>query len=641
MMEWYMESDAMGLAIVVAAALVGAVLCWVWMQGRQREALAAAQAAAVQAATQIQIELASTQQRNHALEAEKLAMGAVGDAFKQENMQLRGGLEIIREERTRLDERASKVPSLEGQLAELLTKQQQAQDEILRLSTSEAQKGQAQQDAQTRADATQRTLDQIRLELAGASKVLQEVSEQRTMLQSQADRLPALEEKLEAAERLLVQSHQQNAALREQGGALNAELIGVREAAEQLRSALSTERELRERAVSQAGLLTTEVAQLRMQLDGEREQTQEKLVLLSDAKAALTEQFKNLANEILEDKSKRFTEQNQVNLGLLLDPLKTKISEFQNKVEDVYVKEGKDRSALAEQVRQLMDLNQALSSDAKNLTQALKGSSKAQGSWGELVLERVLEASGLREGEEYVVQGSHTREDGTRALPDVVIHLPQERSLVIDAKVSLTAYEEFSNSDQDAERTSLSKQHMDSMRTHIKNLSEKKYQELYTLNSLDFVLMFVPVEPAFMLAISSDRDIFMDAWRRNVLLVSPSTLLFVVRTVAHLWRQEAQSQNAKEIAKRGAELYDKLVGFVTDMNALGDRLKQAQNEYDDACGKLYRGRGNLVKQADKLLRLGVKPSKVLPVSVLEQMGGEDSAMTMVESAIDVSSLDPA
>jgi DNA recombination protein RmuC len=368
---------------------------------------------------------------------------------------------------------------------------------------------------------------------------------------------------------------------------------------------------------AEAGALAVEVAQLRNTLEGERNVSQEKLNLLLDAKQVLSDQFKALANEILEEKSKRFTEQNQSNLGALLDPLKVRINEFQSKIEDTYVKEGKDRTALGEQVRQLMELNQHLSEDAKNLTRALRGSSKAQGSWGELVLERVLEGSGLRKGEEYVVQSSHTREDGTRALPDVIIHLPEGRSLVIDSKVSLVAYEEFAVTEGETERAASAKRHMDSIKGHIKGLSGKNYQSLYSLNSLDFVLLFVPIEPAFMLAVASDRDLFMDAWNRNVLLVSPSTLLFVVRTVAHLWRQEAQSRNAQEISKRGADLYDKFVGFVENMNSLGLRLKQAQSDYDEAYGKLSSGRGNLVGQAQKLRQLGVKPSKSLAPALVD------------------------
>jgi len=372
-----------------------------------------------------------------------------------------------------------------------------------------------------------------------------------------------------------------------------------------------------EAKAEEANALARDLVEARRHLASEIESSQEKLALLADAKQALSDQFKNLANEILEDKSRRFTEQNQTNLGALLDPLKQRIAEFQSKIEDTYVKEGKERTALGEQVRQLMELNNQLSADAKNLTHALRGSSKTQGTWGELVLERVLEASGLRKGEEYVVQSSHTREDGTRALPDVVIHLPEGRSLVVDAKVSLVAYEEFAVADLELDRAAAGKRHIESVKNHIRGLSEKNYQSLYALKSLDFVLLFLPVEPAFMLAVTSERDLFMDAWKRNVLLVSPSTLLFVVRTVAHLWRQEAQSRNAQEIAKRGAELYDKFVGFVEDMNALGSRLRQAQGEYDGAYRKLTGSRGNLIGQAEKLKDLGVKPTKALAPMILE------------------------
>lgn len=353
------------------------------------------------------------------------------------------------------------------------------------------------------------------------------------------------------------------------------------------------------------------LAKLDSELLAERQQGAEKLSLLSEAKAQLTHQFQALASEILEEKSKRFSEQNQSALGQLLEPLKTRLQEFQGKVETVYVSESKDRSALAEQVRQLMGLNQQLNQRASDLTRALTSQNKAQGNWGELVLERVLEASGLRKGQEYEVQESHTRDDGTRAQPDVVIHLPEGKHLVIDAKVSLNAYLDYVNGDDDSTRDAAVKRHLDSVRAHIKGLSEKNYQDLYGLKSLDFVLMFIPVEPAFMLATSQDAELWQDAWKRNVLLVSPSTLLFVVRTVAHLWRQEQQTRNAQDIARRGAELYDKFVGFVEGVELVGTRLQQAQKAYDDTHKKLVSGRGSLVRQAEMLRDLGVKPSKQL------------------------------
>jgi len=380
---------------------------------------------------------------------------------------------------------------------------------------------------------------------------------------------------------------------------------------------------LRDQLTAERQRLSNQVAELSASLDAERSKAVENLAVLNNAREELSNQFKVLANEILEDKTKRFTEQNQTNINQLLEPLKVKISEFQGEVQKVYVQEGKDRSALAEQVKQLMSLNNQLSKDAHNLTSALKGQAKTQGNWGELILEKVLEASGLRKGHEYDVQESHTRSDGSRAQPDVVVHLPEDKHLIVDAKVSLNAYEEHANAETDQQRDAAMKRHLDSVRAHIRELSGKNYQQLYGLKSLDFVLMFIPVEPAFMLAISHDSELWQDAWKKNVLLVSPSTLLFVVRTVAHLWRQEQQNRNAQEIATRGAELYDKLAGFVEDLDKLGDRLNQARDVYDKAYGKFTSGRGNVIRQAEMLKGLGVKPGKQLPQkltdAVLDEM----------------------
>ena len=307
-------------------------------------------------------------------------------------------------------------------------------------------------------------------------------NERKAALESEILRLPELES------RHAPPSQAAGAAveLRESTSRLTAELAAERENLAALRSRFEETQSRLETQRTEANSLAVEVAQLRNTLEGERNVSQEKLALLLDAKPALTDQFKALANEILEEKSKRFTEQNQTNLGALLDPLKLKISEFQTKIEDTYVKEGKDRTALGEQVRQFMELNQHLSEDAKNLTRALRGSDKAQGTWGEWILETVLDGSGLRKGDEYVVQSSHTREDGTRALPDVIIHLPEGRSLVIDSKVSLVAYEEFAVTENESERAAAGKRHMESIRAHIKGLSVKKYQALYSLNFARF-----------------------------------------------------------------------------------------------------------------------------------------------------------
>ena len=419
-------------------------------------------------------------------------------------------------------------------------------------------------------------------------------------------------------------------ALHEEVAQLRGELAhraGLEERLAETKQHLAEVQARWQQALEESRGLAERQAALAQELEAERRAAAEKLRLLEDARQQLSEQFKNLANDILEEKSRRFTEQNQNELGALLEPLKLRLAEFQRKVEEAYVNEGKDRSALAEQVRQLMALNQTLSQEARQLTQALKGSSKTQGTWGELVLERVLEASGLRRGEEYEVQVAHTDGEGRRQQPDVVIRLPEGRHLVIDAKVSLNAYEAYVAAENDGERQGALKRHLDSVRSHLKGLSQKRYEQLYGVSSLDFVLLFVPIEPAFMLAVTHDKDLFMDAWQRNVLLVSPSTLLFVVRTVAHLWRQEQQNRNAQEIAKRGAELYDKLAAFVEDLVALGQRLDQARTEYDKAMNKLKDGRGNLLRRAESLRELGVKPGKNLPLGLLGDDSEADNPLT--------------
>jgi DNA recombination protein RmuC len=468
-----------------------------------------------------------------------------------------------------------------------------------------------------------RKIDELRTALHLASS-------DAAALKERADQVPRLSEDLAGLRSALLTANSDKSKF-------EAEARRVPQLAEELNEARRSNSE----SNKQLGDLNVALAAARRDLEAERRAAPDKLALLAGAQETLVNQFKSLANDILEEKSKRFTEQNQTNLGQLLDPLRLKITEFQAKVEHGYVQEGKDRSALAEQVRQLMDLNNRLSDDANNLTKALKGSSKTQGSWGELVLERVLEASGLRKDEEYIVQGSHTREDGSRAQPDVVVRLPEERSLVVDAKVSLTAYEEFASSDDDTTRAAALKRHLDSVKAHIRGLSDKNYQSLYGIQSLDCVLMFVPIEPAFMLAVSSDRELFMEAWNRNVLLVSPSTLLFVVRTVAHLWRQEAQNRNAQEIAKRGGELYDKFVGFVEDLTQLGTRLIQAQSEYDQAFGKLKSGRGHLIGQAEKLRALGVKPTKVLAHGLVDETAEADGAPPLAPNTSNTSLLSNA
>jgi DNA recombination protein RmuC len=339
--------------------------------------------------------------------------------------------------------------------------------------------------------------------------------------------------------------------------------------------------------------------------------------LVEQMRVNLPETFKALANEVLEEKSKRFTEQNQTSLGQVLEPLKTRLEDFQAKIEAARMEQVRGGEKLSAHIDKLFESNNRISDQANNLTIALRGSSKSQGAWGELILERTLQAAGLRPGHEYDAQQGYAAENGTRAQPDVVIHLPGDRHLVIDSKVSLVHHGAYNTAENEAARSLAADNHSSSVRTHIRGLAEKNYQTLYGLNSIDFVIMFLPFESAFMLAISRDDKLWEQAWQRNVLLVGPSTLLFVLRTVASLWRQEQQKHNVEEIARRGAELYNKLAGFVADFTKMGERLGQAQSSYSDALSKLHTGSGNVIRQAEMLRALGVKPTKQIPQGLIE------------------------
>jgi DNA recombination protein RmuC len=353
------------------------------------------------------------------------------------------------------------------------------------------------------------------------------------------------------------------------------------------------------------------------ELDSERKQGLGRVESLNEAKEALTIQFKNLANEILEDKSKRFTEQNAASLDALLKPLQTKLTEFKEQVNTTYGNEARERFALKSEIERLANLNLRMSDETRSLTQALKGDSKVQGNWGELVLESILESSGLRKGEEYLVQDSHTQTDGSRLQPDVVVKLPEGRSLVVDSKVSITAYARYAQTSDPAEAELELAAHIQSLRQHIQGLSGKNYSSLYGIGSVDFVLMFMPIEPAFLLALKTAPNLYQEALAKNIVLVCPSTLMATLRTVAHLWRQDHQNRNALEIAKQCGTLYDKFVGFVDDLEKLGQRLDQAQTSYHDAFNKLKTGKGNLIRTAEKVRELGVKPSKNLSVPLIE------------------------
>ena len=333
-------------------------------------------------------------------------------------------------------------------------------------------------------------------------------------------------------------------------------------------------------------------------------------------------EFKNIANELLEDKSKRFTEQNQEKLGEILKPLQERIKSFEERVENSH-KESLERNAgLVQQILNLKDLNQQMSTEARNLTRALKGDNKAQGNWGEVILERVLEKSGLMRDREYTVQESLLTEDGRRLQPDVVIKLPENKNLVVDSKVSLLDYERFSSAESEEERAMFLKAHIRSLRAHVKNLGDKNYHQLYGTGSPDFVLLFIPIEPAFSLAVQQDAELFSEAFEKNIVIVSTSTLLATLRTISSIWRQEYQTKNAIEIARQAGDMYDKFEGFVQDLIKVGKQLDAAKDGYGEAMKKLYEGRGNLVNRAEKLRELGAKASKSLPQGLIDRAAEE-------------------
>ena len=333
-------------------------------------------------------------------------------------------------------------------------------------------------------------------------------------------------------------------------------------------------------------------------------------------------EFENLANKILEEKSNKFTEQNQKNIKQILSPLQEKIQLFEKKVEASQKENISINSALKEQLVNLQNQNLKITQEAENLTKALKGDSKMQGNWGELVLERVLEKSGLEKDREYSVQQSFTLEDGTRVLPDVIINLPDGKKMIVDSKVSLTDYERYVNADDDMKECHL-KDHINSLRKHVEQLSAKKYEDLYEMESPDFVLLFVPIEPAFAVAINQDNSLYNKAFEQNIVIVTPSTLLATLRTIDTMWNNEKQQKNAIEIARQAGALYDKFEGFVNDLTKVGKKMDEAKTEYRGAMNKLVEGRGNIVTSIEKLKKMGAKAKKSIPDAILKRAIEDD------------------
>ncbi len=365
--------------------------------------------------------------------------------------------------------------------------------------------------------------------------------------------------------------------------------------------------------------LNVRLENAKVQFKNQEEKLSEQKEELEKIQKRLTVEFENVANKILERNSEKFTAANQKNIGEVLNPLKEKIQLFEKKVDDTYKQGLKDQTDLKAELKKLYDLNNKISEEANNLTKALKGDVKKQGNWGEVVLERILERSGLNEGEQgYQKQFSDTTEEGKRIQPDIVINLPDSKHIIVDSKVSMIAYERAVNAESEEERVKFVKEHLLSLRTHIKGLSEKHYQTASKLNSPDFVLLFIPIEASFSVAIQEDHEMFSFAWDQKVVIVSPSTLLATLRTISSIWQQENQTRNAIEIAKQGGALYDKFVGFIVDMETIGKNLSTTQKTYESAVNKLHTGAGNLVRRVENIKKLGAKATKELPQKMLEE-----------------------
>lgn len=349
---------------------------------------------------------------------------------------------------------------------------------------------------------------------------------------------------------------------------------------------------------------------------------QEKLMLqkeeLENLQQRFTKEFENLANKILDEKSQKFTEQNKTQLDIILNPLKDKIKDFEQKVDNAYKAESAERNSLKGEIKSLVELNKQISEEANNLVKALKGDTKKQGNWGELILEKILERSGLIKDEEYKMQVSTQNEIGNRIQPDAVIYLPDSKHIIVDSKVSLVAYESMVNAPDDETREQSLREHVLSVRSHIKGLSEKSYQSSADFTSPDFVLLFMPIESSFGMAVQADNELFNFAWDRKIVIVSPSTLLATLRTISSIWKQERQTRNAMEIARQGGALYDKFKNFVDDLIEVGKKMDGAKTSYSEAMNKLSTGNGNIVKRIEELRKLGAKATKELPPSLVER-----------------------
>lgn len=410
-------------------------------------------------------------------------------------------------------------------------------------------------------------------------------------------------------------------------------LSGLETQISNLQNQISEQKNLNEKVSIEKNNLQQEKESLAIQLakkenDFENlyERSKEQKQELTELQEKFTKEFEVLANKILEEKTSKFTEQNKENIKNILNPLQEKIQLFEKKVEDSQKETHGYHAALKEQLQNLKDQNLKITKEAENLTKALKGDSKMQGNWGELVLERVLEKSGLEKGREYEVQQSFTNDEGNRIMPDVIINLPDGKKMVVDSKVSLTAYERYINEDDDTLKANFLKEHVNSIKRHVEQLGDKNYQDIYQMESPDFVLLFIPIETAFALALNEDNTLYNRAFEKNIVIVTPSTLLATLRTIDSMWTNQKQQENAIEIARQAGALYDKFEGFVQDLVKIGKKMDDAKTEYGNAMNKLVDGRGNIIVSIEKLKKMGAKAKKALPENILKRASENENLL---------------
>ncbi len=414
--------------------------------------------------------------------------------------------------------------------------------------------------------------------------------------------------------------------------ALEEKINGLFSQIEQLKSQISQTAQERENIRAEKEALAIQLSKKETDFENLWERNKEQKQEVEQLQEKFTKEFENLANKILEEKTNKFTEQNKENLKNILSPLQDKIHLFEKKVEDTHKESIDYHAALRQQIVGLREMNEQMSKETLNLTKALKGDSKMQGNWGELILERVLEKSGLEKNREYFVQQSFTAEDGSKVFPDVIINLPDGKKMIVDSKVALTAYERYVNEEEDALKTQFLKEHVDSINRHVIQLGNKNYHDLYQMESPDFVLLFIPIESAFALALNEDTTLYNKAFEKNIVIVTPSTLLATLRTIDSMWTNQKQQENALEIARQAGALYDKFEGFVTDLVKIGKKMEEAKTEYQGAMNKLVDGKGNLITSVEKLKKMGAKAKKSLPENILNRASiMENEEMRIMQS----------